>query len=186
MGSPQGQQQRAQAAAPAAEQEVATPAGPPSGGAHAPAAAEREGQPASKRPRLEGQLSTGQLHVGEQLQLMAFPAPGQTPPAVDPSWVNAEGSFRVEACHPPSTAFLTLSLGGHQWKGEHRAWGWLPGGGSHDGGSTCETGALVQAAGRAAAARSRQRPLRRAPPILPATPACSSSLRSAAGMCCPS
>lgn len=129
MGSPQGQQQRAQAAAPAAEQEVATPAGPPSGGAHAPAAAEREGQPASKRPRLEGQLSTGQLHVGEQLQLMAFPAPGQAPPAVDPSWVNAEGSFRVEACHPPSTAFLTLSLGGHQWKGEHRAWGWLPGGG---------------------------------------------------------
>lgn len=128
MGSPQGQQQRAQAAAPAAEQEVATPAGPPSGGGPAPAPAKPEGEPASKRPRLGGQPSAEQLPPGDQLQLMAFPAPGQAPPAVDPSWVNVEGSFRVEACHPPSTAFLTLSLGGHQWKGELRARGWLPGG----------------------------------------------------------
>ncbi len=116
MGSPQEQGQRA--AGQALRAALATPA---AAEPLAPVAAEPEGEPASKRPRLEGQPPGEQPPLGEQLQLMAFPSPGQPPAAVDPSWLHAEGSFRVEGCHPPSTAFLTLRLGGHEWKGEHSA-----------------------------------------------------------------
>lgn len=121
MGSPQVHQQRAAEPLAALEGEGATPAaaaGQPSGGAPAATPAELEGEPASKRPRLEGQPSA-ELAQSEQLQLMAFPAPAQPPTAVDPSWLGAEGTFKVEGCQPPSTAFVTLRLGGHEWKGEH-------------------------------------------------------------------